>query len=338
MHFLRLLLFWLSLTAIAPTTVSSAPPNGLSVRSAALVGSSYWPKLTVKSWASSASWVYSIASPFSMTAGTSYPITYGTLGYFVCTGGTSGWLPGAYLIDGKAGAFSTPDGTQNMYHLAQTANDTAGATGGIGYLDSRAPSRNIVFDGNSLTFGTNASARYNYPEQTYRLLGVPWNYSGNFGVGGQTTPEMSSDASSQIDTLIKSGHTNVLVAWEITNDLFWGSNHTTPASPATAIANFKSYCSARRAAGWKVIAVTVLPRSNGDANFESYRATCNAELLNGANIGVNWDVVADIASDPVLGPAANTANTAIYPDGVHLNDAGYGIVAGIVRTAALLLF
>lgn len=293
-------------------------------------------------WTSSASWSWSTQNPFSITGGTIFPVTYGTKGYLIVTGGT-GVYPGAYLVDGTASGFATggADGTQNMLHTAQAPFTSAGATGGLGYWDSiSVPTRNIVFDGNSLVNGSGASsARMAFPEQCYRQLQIPWNYAGNYGVGGQTTPEMTADAVPEIDPLIKAAHTNVCVPWEITNDLFYGSDHLTPASPSTALTNYKAYCSARISAGWqKVVAVTVLPRSGGDANFESYRATCNTELRNPANIGVYWHAVADVAADPNLGPAGSTSNTTYYADGTHLTDVGYAIVSSIVRNACYSLF
>jgi len=185
----------------------------------------------------------------------------------------------------------------------------------------------LAFDGNSLTSGTGSSGGQTYPKQTYDLLGIPWAYV-NYGVPSQTTTDMASDAATQIDTTINTNfNKNILVAWEITNDLYFGANAT------TAYNNFVSYCQARKAAGWKVIVLTVLPRSNvgTPGDFEASRSTVNTSIRS------NWSTfasaLADVAADSRIGDANDELDTTYYPDKVHLNNDGYAIVAGIVKNA-----
>jgi hypothetical protein len=135
--------------------------------------------------------------------------------------------------------------------------------------------KQVIFDGNSLTRGYGASTSNDYPSQTLRLLGSQWTGQ-NFGVDGQTTAQMASDAATQIDPLYNTTNyaQNVLVAWEVTNDLYFGGDAT------NAYNRFVSYCQARRAAGFKVVVLTVLPRSNGSTptSFETSRQTINAQI------------------------------------------------------------
>ncbi len=193
----------------------------------------------------------------------------------------------------------------------------------------------VVFDGNSLTQGLGASSGVSsdpptgtiYPAVCLGYLGAEWT-ARNFGVSAQTTPAMDALAATQTDPLYSASNTwNVVVGWEITNDLFFG------ASAADAYANFVIYCQARKAVGWRVPAVTVLPRNETGtpAGFEADRQTVNA------NIRANWrsfaHSLADIASDSRIGPAGSETNPTYYSDLVHLNDAGYAIVAQYVAAA-----
>ena len=192
------------------------------------------------------------------------------------------------------------------------------------YAISHYKLRQVIFDGNSLTIGTGATAyTTDYPTQCAALLGT--NYAAiNFGVAGQTTPQMTADAVAQVDPLYSTPFSKILVAWEGTNDIVIGG-----ADAATAYANLVTYCQARRAAGYKVIIVTVIKRGPAGAGFETTRNTLNA------NIVANWATFADGLAD--VGAAAqlqNSADTTYYnADGIHLNATGYGVVAAIVKTA-----
>jgi lysophospholipase L1-like esterase len=188
----------------------------------------------------------------------------------------------------------------------------------------------LVCDGNSLTAGHGLTTSESYPAQLSALIGAGWD-TRNVGVSAQTTQDMQSDAVAQIDALYSGSRLkNVLVAWEITNDLYFG------ASAGDALTHFKDYCADRRVAGFTVVAVTVLPRSEGGTpgGFEASRATVNAELRNLANMGVYWDAVFDLAADGRLGDAGDEQDLTYYlNDDVHINAAGCEILAsGLART------
>jgi lysophospholipase L1-like esterase len=184
----------------------------------------------------------------------------------------------------------------------------------------------VAFDGNSLVRGTGSTNEQGLPPQVCDLLGSAW-VAPNLGIPSQTTAQLATDAATRTDPMFAanaSAAKRVLVFWEGTNSLFFG------ASAATAIADLKSYCQARRAAGWYVVTSTVLPRQDVGVpgSFEADRATVNAEIRNGANLGVYWDAVADVAASASLTNPADGVNFA--GDKVHLTNTGYGVAAAIV--------
>lgn len=185
----------------------------------------------------------------------------------------------------------------------------------------------VVMDGDSLTRGSGASANLsdNYPSQLAGLLSQSYDLI-SLGVGAQTTADMISDAVTQVDPLLtwRPRKTGVLVFWN-TNDLHFGT------SVATTQSRIMNYCSARRAAGWKVIVGTILPRSvvGTPANYAADRLTINTWIR--ANWASFCDGFFDPAADSRIGDAGDEANTTFYNDRAHLNGTGYAIVAALVR-------
>jgi len=182
----------------------------------------------------------------------------------------------------------------------------------------------VVCDGNSLTFGY-AVPKQGYPEQLFPLLGSAWVT--NFGVNALTTPLMTSRAAATIDPRLDEGvGENVLVAWEVRNDLVLNL-----ATAATAYSNLVTYCQARQAAGWTVIVLTVLPSTGGDepGDFEASRGTVNTNIRN------NWATFADALCDVAANGNLDDSTDATYfqADQVHLKAAGYAVVAGLVEDA-----
>lgn len=193
----------------------------------------------------------------------------------------------------------------------------------------------IDFDGNSLTAGQGATAGMDYPSQLIALLttlgitGISWN---NFGVGGQTTAAMASDAASQVDTQITSGVQNILFAWEIGNDIYFNGN------VSTAQTAFANYCTARRAAGWKVIVFTLTPR-NQSSSFGDSISAYNAKLTSANTwLRANWtsfaDGIVDIAADSRMD---DYTDSTYFSDGIHYTNAGYGVAAELGQTVLLSL-
>jgi lysophospholipase L1-like esterase len=185
---------------------------------------------------------------------------------------------------------------------------------------------NIVFDGDSLTAGSTATDPY--PSQVMREF-RPEVYWINLGIGGQKLYTMLENAPKKVDPLFQASlGRNVCVIWGGTNDIRWWG-HTPPA----VYQHLKDYCLGRRAKGFTVIVLTLLPRTDGDSPgaFEQYRQDLNDRIREGW-IGFA-DGLVDVGADPFLGIAGRETDTRFYsPDRVHLNNNGLALVAGRVLT------
>ncbi len=215
---------------------------------------------------------------------------------------------------------------------------------------------NLWFVGNSLTQGAHSTPGNDYPSVCMRLLGPAYGTVPaasattpyNLGIGGATIATVPSpnpsgyvtltSGAAAVDSHLSGSLPNILVVWECSNELAENPGVTTATSTEAA---FKAYCLARRAAGWKVIVLTVLPRQlqptmRGDD--EAARQTINTWMR------ANWpsfsDGEADVAADARIGYPGTEANgTYYYNPGsgldqyVHLVDAGYAIVANYVAQA-----
>lgn len=195
----------------------------------------------------------------------------------------------------------------------------------------------VVFVGNSLTAPNNVTGtRTPYPTLLQGMVGpasgLQWH---NLGMGGWTTFSLIDNAAA-VDALYSPDpdRTNVLVAWEITNDLVGNQ----PAGDVTA--RMQAYCRDRQKVGWTVLCLTCLPRSWSAPithtvtveEFAARRAAVNATLRATANSFCN--ALIDVGgADCVLGPDVAALNTAYYDDGTHITTAGSAIVARMVADA-----
>jgi len=237
--------------------------------------------------------------------------------------GTWAGSPGVSVI-GAASLVPGQPWSGNLAHVAIWK--TALTAGEIAALARVVRDKNIVFEGDSLTFGSGAT--YSYPQQMMRK--VTGTCAGtNVATSGQTVDTMTTDAPTQVDPLRSSSHReNVLCFYGGTNNL---------AGSETAITVYNKivdYCAARKAAGWRVIVCTMLP-----ASATGYAADYYAKR-NAVNTGIraNWstfaDGVADIAANATIGDDGDELNTTYYAtDKVHMVDAGYAIVADTVLAA-----
>jgi lysophospholipase L1-like esterase len=188
-----------------------------------------------------------------------------------------------------------------------------------------------VFDGCSLVRDTGVGEADTMPAQVMELL--PRDVGGvDLGVPGQTTPMMAADASTEVDPLARGRRPAVLVVWEGTNDLLYGTDP--PFDAEAAFAHLASYCRDRRRAGYRVLVLTVLPRE-GPEEFERARTALNARLRAG------WsdfaDGLADVAAERTIGRAGAEFDACYYRDTVHLTPAGYALVAVRVARAVRAL-
>ena len=147
--------------------------------------------------------------------------------------------------------FTDTYGTTLTAHTGETVLSWTKGAGFTGEGVITSVVRQLIFDGNSLTAGLGSTGGRTYPAQV--LSQLPMYDGTNFGVNGQTTTQMASDAASQIDPLVSPA--NILIAWEIRNEIVVGG-----ATAQQAYDRFVSYCQARRAAGWQVIVLTAVPK------------------------------------------------------------------------------
>lgn len=214
------------------------------------------------------------------------------------------------------------------------------------------PNVNIVCDGNSLMYGQGASyvggVRQNAIVQASQLppLAGTGTLIPSVAISGQTWAQMAS-AASDVDGAWVDGKTNVLLLWETTNAICSQYSNQTPAQCLNAIRN---YVTARRAARpWIIACLTTIPREYGFAvNDQATRDAKNADMLtvdaalkaNPGSYGLDRVIDARRAGSPFAfssftGADFDAAGN-IWQEAagqrVHLNDAGYAIVAAMIAT------
>jgi len=196
----------------------------------------------------------------------------------------------------------------------------------------------LCADGSSITTGDGGTPGNSWPSQCVSALGANW-YADNLGVSGQGVAEMLVDAVSQVDALYNADHTlNIAVAEGLTNDIYYGL------TAQVAYDNLKSYCQGRTTAGFSVIALDCLPRSQftvGDR--EARRLAVNALLA------ADFSVATSDSRVWLPGPGITYASRLVkmslhpnlddysdetyYADGVHPTDAGALAIASDVKLA-----
>ncbi len=194
---------------------------------------------------------------------------------------------------------------------------------------STARSGLLVCDGDSLTEGFGADALRGLPHLIASSSGKALRVY-NFGVGGARVADVVSRAA-QVDSVFQAG--GILHVLAGTNNFAYDG--TDPTTLHTTLAN---YCTARRAAGWKVVVGTLLDRGAGafaptnQTTFNSSRSTYNGLIQ--ANWASYADAIADYAANANLGSAGASQVSTYFLDGTHLNSVGYPL-AGTIGGAAV---
>jgi lysophospholipase L1-like esterase len=196
----------------------------------------------------------------------------------------------------------------------------------------------VVCDGNSLTSGSGAVGDNSYPAQLRALYGGDENVKiTHFGVSGQSTRAMITDGVAQVDAVYNAERPfNILLGWEVLNDWkdYTVSEGKTPreASDLT-ITNYWTYLDARRSAGFRTVAFTVLPcTSYALGANETERSYVNAAIR--AGWSAHASALVDVAADSRIGDDGDDTNLTYYnADGIHLNNAGYAVVAELAKAA-----
>ncbi len=123
---------------------------------------------------------------------------------------------------------------------------------------------------------------------------------------------------------------NILVVATGTNDLANGNNLS------DLLDRYYGLLDAAHAAGWKVVACTVLPRSDasfvGAGGFEMVRTAFNTDIVK--NWAAHADALADVTAIARLGAAGDSDNSEYYsPDKIHPNAVGHALLEKVYRTA-----
>lgn len=144
-----------------------------------------------------------------------------------------------------------------------------------------------------------------------------------FAVSGSGTSHMTNRVES-VDALFDpTREKNILSVFVGTNDL------NTSQTATNVYANLKGYCLARMAKGWKVIVCTCLPRQ-WTGGSDAKRLDFNSFITGDSSF---YHVLCDWAVDPTMGPAAASADVALYPDGVHPSNLGQDYLYPYFQTA-----
>lgn len=186
----------------------------------------------------------------------------------------------------------------------------------------------IVFEGDSLTVGTGSTASNDYPSVVMTSFSGRTKY--NVATSGHATTDVISSLTT--DVILKRHYhgLNYACIWIGTNDLEAGT------TAATTYANIVSICQSCQAAGFRVVVLTLLPRNATDQTaFDAARASVNTSLR--ANWATFANALADVAADSRIGDDGDWSDGTYFSDSVHLTDAGYAIVAGVVVTALTAL-
>jgi lysophospholipase L1-like esterase len=200
---------------------------------------------------------------------------------------------------------------------------------GWSWRDSVRPGRDLVFafEGDSITCGT-ATTGATQGQAWYQVMQrtLSRSFDGIFRAypSRQVSAWITEDPT-DLDEFCPDDGRGYVFGFGGTNDLFFG------ASAGTVQTRYQDWCEARQAAGWKVIAFTILPRSDTSTpgTFETSRQTFNTWLR--ANWATFADALVDVAADTRIGDVNDELDTTYYStDKVHLIAAGQAIVATLV--------
>lgn len=191
---------------------------------------------------------------------------------------------------------------------------------------------NLICDGNSLTAGTGSSDSETtaWPPVCFAGLiasqashpNAYWSVK-NVGVAGHTTLQRISAFAVSVHLQFNSAFArNIVSFFEVRNDVV-----NNGATLEQAITNVQAYVTQARQNGWEVLLITPTPTTQTSNNQNTIINDFNAWL----RLHPEWsDIpIVDAAADPSLSDPANL--TFYNVDGLHLTDAGYAVLAGLVE-------
>lgn len=208
----------------------------------------------------------------------------------------------------------------NSTEIAALLNVWAPAVYGTG-KDALTPTGRVIFVGDSLTYGLGATKGRNYP--FYVNVSSSWLWYSE-GVTGEAWSDIVAREAS---TFIFANSTNWLIAFAGTNDVSDGK------SVATMQSGITTYMGDAVAAGFVkantvVFTLSVQNLGAGGTVRNDYNTWLRANFSSFAGFLV------DLVNDPQLG--SSLTGVPFHPefwfDGAHYNDAGYVLLAALVRS------
>ncbi|MET0271243.1 MAG: GDSL-type esterase/lipase family protein [Sphingomonas sp.] len=206
-----------------------------------------------------------------------------------------------------------------------------------------APTRALVFDGDSITNGITDSPVYgrNLPFQTLPLLDTRV-YAPDFAIFGQTSAQIHARRAATIGQGYAGTRTrNVIAALMGSNDIAGLASGAIVGGETAIWGNaILPYAQAMKAAGFALVLGTVIPRSwagsaQDRSEREGVRQALNALIRD--NAGAQGYAVADYGGLAALsqGDALNSPHPATYGvDLIHPSAAGYAPMAALLAQAA----
>ena len=179
----------------------------------------------------------------------------------------------------------------------------------------------VVWDGGSIMAGNGADRGYEFPVQTLAVVPRVCRSFVSYTSGARIA-DMLADAPNEVDARYDArADLNLCLL------LAGGGDFRDGRDAASLYAAVRTYCLERRAAGFRVIVLTVLP-SDRSATFDALRLAYDAMLRDG------WaefaDGLADIAADPRIGETGDELDRQFYnPDARHPNNAGNAVMAAV---------
>lgn len=220
-----------------------------------------------------------------------------------------------------------------VYNRALDANEHAAV---MSYLNGRygitTPERthNLIFHGDSITKGFTAVQR---PFADVAAVGAgvsEYDYL-NYGDPGSTAASLATAAETLAPSLYRAGIPNIACVFAGTND---NANNV---AVATIQASYQALCEEWQAAGFEVLAFTMMDRSGIFANgqdttgFRTAKSTFNSWLR--SNYGTFADAIVDPGDDANLGvDGASDSTTYFNGDKVHPNQLGHATLGALVAT------
>lgn len=192
---------------------------------------------------------------------------------------------------------------------------------------ARTYTKNIVFDGDSQTWGVGSSNAlyYSYPAQLARSMSTEPKYT-NIAVGGQRIASITTAVLAKGRLAVNTALTNCVVLMVGTNDLQAGDDDT------TIFNNIKTYIANIKATypSVPIVGITVAKNTNCFVEPAQTRwVNLNNSIRNTSAASGGFDYVIDLVSDTRF---LTPTDTTIWDvDQLHFNDNGYSVIAGIVK-------